>query len=146
IQKISKTTELNDVGITAFNYNPENEILFIGYERGELDILAAEENHNFLEVPLHQGYSGSKIINHITTYQNTAVISGEFGLVSFRVEELEFMETTYFVDTGVYFGVKESALLDGIIYAASERGIFTHPLDEFIANFVSWQQPAGIPN
>lgn len=145
VQKISKATELNDVGITAFNYNPDNEILFIGYERGELDILAPEENHNFLQIPLHQGYTGSKIVNHIATAQNTAIISGEFGLATFSLENFEFMETTYFVQSGVYFGVKESAVLDGVIYAASDRGIFTHNLDEFIANFVSWQQPAGVP-
>lgn len=143
--KISKATELNDVGITAFNYNPDNEIIFIGYESGELDILTPEGNRNLLEVPLHQGYTGSKIINHITTYQNTAVISGEWGIVSYDLETFEFKETTYFVQGGVYFGVKESAVLDGIIYAASDRGIFTHALDEFIANFTSWQQPAGLP-
>lgn len=143
-QKISKTTQLNDVGITAFNYNSENEILFIGYQSGELDILTPDGNHNLLEVPLHQGYTGSKIINHITTYQNTAIISGEWGLVTFSLDDFEFMETTYFVQGGVYFGVKESAVLDGVIYAASNRGIFTHTLDEFIANFTSWQQPAGL--
>lgn len=145
IQKISKATELNDVGITAFNYNPENETLFIGYESGELDILAPEENHNFLQIPLHQGYTGSKIVNHIAAYQNTAVISGEFGLVTFSLEDFEFMETTYFVQAGTYFGVKETAVLDGRIYAASDRGIFTHELNGFMANFVSWQQPSGVP-
>lgn len=145
MQKISKVNDLNDVGVTAFNYNPYNQILFIGYERGEMDILGPEENHNFLEIPLHQSYTGSKQVNHIAAYQNTAIISGEFGIASFSLEDFEFMETVYFVQGGVYFGVKESALLDGIIYAASDHGIFTHPLDEFIANFVSWEQPAGVP-
>src|SRR5690606_29903584 len=88
---------------------------------------------------------GSKIVNHIFPYQTTAVISGEFGLATFSLEEFEFMETTYFSQTGVYFGVKESAVLDGVIYAASDKGIFSHPLNEFIANFVSWQQPEGMP-
>lgn len=145
VQKISKVNELNDVGITAFNYNPYNEILFIGYERGEMDILGPEENHNFLEIPLHQSYTGSKQVNHIATYQNTAIISGEFGLASFSLEDFEFMETSYFVQSGVYFGVKESAIMDGVIYAASDKGIFYHDLDEFIANFVTWQQPDGVP-
>lgn len=144
-QKISKVTQLNDVDITAFSYNPENEVIFIGYRSGELDILTPDGNHNFLEVPLHQGYTGSKIINHITIFQNTAVISGEWGLVTFDLESLEFMETTYFVQAGTYFGVKESAVFDGSIYAASDRGIFTHPLNGLIANFTNWQQPAGLP-
>ncbi len=145
VQKISKVNELNDVGVSAFNYNPFNQILFIGYERGEMDILGPGENHNFLEIPLHQSYTGSKQVNHIATYQNTAIISGEFGLASFSLEDLEFMETSYFVQGGVYFGVKESAILNGVIYAASDHGIFYHDLDEFIANFVTWEQPGGIP-
>jgi len=145
MQKVSKVNDLNDVGVTAFNYNPYNQILFIGYEKGEMDILGPEENHNFLEIPLNQSYTGSKRVNHIAAYQNTAIISGEFGLASFSLEDFEFMETAYFVQGGIYFGVKESALLDGIIYAASDHGIFTHPSDEFIANFVSWEQPAGVP-
>lgn len=145
IQKISKINELNDVGVSAFNYNPYNQILFIGYERGEMDILGPEENHNFLEIPLHQSYTGSKRVNHIATHQNTAIISGEFGLASFSLEDFEFMETAYFVQGGVYFGVKESAILNGVIYAASDHGIFYHALDEFIANFVTWEQPTGVP-
>lgn len=146
IQKISKANELNDVGITAFNYNSDNEIIFVGYERGELDILAPDENHNFLEIPLHQGYTGSKSVNHILTYQNTAIISGEFGIASFSLEDFEFMETAYFIIGGNYYGVNESAVLDGVIYTAGNGGIYHHPLDDFIANFTSWEQPQGIPN
>jgi len=146
IQKISKATELNDVGITAFNYNPYNEIIFVGYERGELDVLAPEENHNFLEIPLHQGYTGSKAVNHIQAFENTAIISGEFGIASFSLVDFEFMETAYFLIGGNYYGVNETAIMDGIIYAAGNGGIYTHPLDGFIANFTSWEQPAGIPN
>ena len=145
LEKISKVTELNDVGVSAFSYSPENDLLLVGYERGEMDMLGPEENHNLLEIPLHQSYTGSKIVNHIFPYQNTAIISGEFGLASFSLEEFEFMETCYFTQSGVYFGVKESVVLNDVIYAASDRGIFSHPLDEFIANFTSWIQPAGIP-
>ena len=145
IDKISKVNELNDVDITAFNYNPYLGILMVGYRSGELDMLGGEENYNLLEIPLHQAYSGSKQVNHISSHESTAIISGEFGLASFSLENFEFMETTYFTQMGVYFGVKESAILDGIIYAASTKGIFTHTLDEFIANFVTWEQPAGVP-
>lgn len=145
IQTISKVNELNDVGITAFNYNPQNHIIFIGYQSGEMDILAPEENHNLLEIPLHQGYTGSKIVNHISSENNVAVISGEFGLASFNLENYEFMETCYFIQAGVYFGVNETAILNGTIYAASKRGIFIHALDQFMANFVTWVQPNNVP-
>lgn len=145
IDKISKVTDLNDVDVTAFAKSPEMELLMVGYRSGEMDILRTEENDNILEIPLHQGYTGSKQVNHISTYESTAIISGEFGLASFDLEDVEFMETVYFNQNSTYFGVKESVVLDGIIYAASDKGIFTHVLDEFIANFITWQQPQGLP-
>ena len=145
LEKISKVTELNDVGVSAFSYSPELELLLVGYERGEMDMLGPEENNNMLEIPLHQSYTGSKIVNHIFPSQNAAVISGEFGLATFDLEAFEFMETCYFTQNSVYFGVKESVVFNDIIYAASDRGIFSHTLDEFIANFTSWTQPAGLP-
>lgn len=145
IEKISKVTDLNDVGVSAFSYSPDLQLLLVGYERGEMDILGPEENENLLEIPLVQSYTGDKRVNHIFPYQNAAIISGEFGLASFSLEDFEFMETCYFTQSSIYFGVKESAVLNDVIYAASDRGIFTHPLDEFIANFVSWTQPTGVP-
>lgn len=146
IQKISKVNDLNDVGISAFHYNPELDILMVGYESGEMDMLGPDENHNLLEIPLHQAYTGSKRVNHLSSAGSTAIISGEFGLASFSLENFEFLETTYFSVAGVYFGVKETAILNNVIYAASDRGIYTHELNEFIANFVSWNQETAIPN
>lgn len=145
LEKTSKVNELNDVGISAFSYNPELELLLIGYESGEMDMLGPIENNNLLEIPLHQSFTGSKIVNHITSAGHTAIISGEFGLASFSLEDFEFMETCYFTQAGVYFGVKESAILNGVIYAASDKGVFYHVLDEFIANFTVWEQPPQLP-
>lgn len=145
LEKNSKVNDLNDVGLTAFNYSPETEQLMIGYKSGEMDILGPEDNHNMLEIPLHQSYTGDKRVNHIEPAGNAAVISGEFGLATFDLENYEFMETCYFVQSGVSFGVKESAVSNGVIYAASAKGIFYHPLDEFITNFTAWQQPEGVP-
>lgn len=146
IEKISKTNDLNDVGISAFDYNKDLELLMVGYQSGELDFLGPEENHNMLEVPLHQSYYGDKRINHIFPYGEIAVISGEFGLVTFDLVNFEFMETVYFIQSNVYFGVKQSAILNDVIYAASDKGIYKHNLDSFIANFTAWEKVEGIPD
>lgn len=145
VEKNSKVNDLNDVGISSFEYNPETGQFIIGYLSGEMDILGGEENHNMLEIPLHQSYTGDKRVSHVSTEGQIAIISGEFGLATFSLEHYEFMETCYFTQSGTYFGVKETAVSDGIIYAASDKGIFMHQLDAFITNFTAWQQPAGVP-
>lgn len=145
LEKNSKVNDLNDVGISSFEYNPDTEQFIIGYLSGEMDILGGEENHNMLEIPLHQSFTGDKRVNHIATNGSVAIISGEFGLVTFSLDHYEFMETCYFIQTGTYFGVKETAVSNGLIYAASDKGIYIHPLDEFITNFTAWQKPTGLP-
>lgn len=145
LEKNSKINDLNDVGISAFNYSPDTGQLMVGYLSGELDFIGGDENHNMLEIPLHQSYTGNKRVNHIAPAGDVAVISGEFGLATFDLNAYEFLETCYFVQGGTYFGVKESLVYDGVIYAASDNGIFYHPLDEFITNFTAWQQPQGLP-
>lgn len=146
IEKISKVNDLNDVDITAFHYSEELELLLVGYRSGEMDMLGPEENHNMLEIPLHQAFTGSKIVNHIFPYQQLAVIAGEFGLATFSLEDFEFRETTYFIQGGIYFGVKEAAVLNGVVYAASDHGVYSHTLDGFIANFTTWELANGLPN
>jgi hypothetical protein len=146
IHKISKVNELNDVGISAFGYSRELDLMLIGYDRGEMDIIGEEETTNLLEIPLHQSYTGSKIVNHIYPEGNAAIISGEFGIATFSLENHEFMETTYFNSGGYSFGVKESTVLDGIIYSASDAGVFIHALNEFTADFSSWERQFDIPN
>lgn len=145
IQKFSKANDLNDIEITTFNYSEELELLMVGYKSGEMDFLGPEENYNLLEIPLHQFYYGDKRVNHILPHENIAVISGEFGLATFDLENLEFMETVYFTHSNVYFGVKQSAILNNVIYAASDKGIYKHELDGFIPNFTSWQKVEELP-
>lgn len=146
IEKNSKVDELNDVGISSFTFNHELGFILIGYESGEIDILGEDENYNLLEIPLHQFYTGSKIVNHIFPFGNSAIISGEFGLASFDLTEQEFLETVYFTQANAYFAVNESIVFEGVIYAASEKGVYTHPMNEFIANFVAWEQVNQLPN
>lgn len=145
IEKISKVNGLNDIGITAFHYSPELNMIMVGYERGEMDFITPEASHNQLEIPLHQSYTGNKKVNHIYSSGNTAIIAGDFGLATFSLENFEFMETTYFLQSGAYISVSETTIFNGNIYAVTTQGIYTHPLNDFIANFNNWEKIQEIP-
>lgn len=145
LQKNSKVDQLNDVSITAFNYSPDLDMIMVGYHSGEIDFLLPNSGVNLLEIPLHQFFTGAKQVNHIAYEGTTAIISGEFGLATFDLESFEFMETCYFNLGGDYFASKQSAVLDGVIYSASDQGVFSHPLNEFITNFLAWEQQQGLP-
>ena len=143
VEKISKANKLNAVEPTSVCYNAEYDYLLIGYRSGELDILG-EENFNFIEIPL-DNYQGSKKINHLSTLGNVMLISAAYGVSIFDLERREFSETAFFRQNGEYFTVSESELFEGRVYSASERGVFSHELNELIPNFNNWELAEGLP-
>lgn len=143
VQKISKANLLNAVKPTSVTYNSDLDYLIVGYESGELDILG-EESFNFIEIPLDE-YAGEKSINHLSTQGNLMLISAAYGVSIFDLERKEFSETAFFRQNGIYFTANESEIFEDKVFAASERGVFSHPIDDLIPNFNNWELAQGIP-
>lgn len=60
IRKLSKANGLHEVGITAFDYNPDTKIGLIGYETGALDIVTPNGVTLIVDIPIARSYQGSK--------------------------------------------------------------------------------------
>ncbi|WPC13254.1 hypothetical protein LEQ03_00605 [Riemerella anatipestifer] len=60
IRKLSKANGLHEVGITAFDYNPDTKIGLIGYETGALDIVTPNGVNLIVDIPITRSYQGSK--------------------------------------------------------------------------------------
>lgn len=143
VQKVSKANFLNAVEPTSVVYNSTYDYLIVGYKSGELDMLG-EESYNFIEIPLDE-YQGSKQINHLSTLDNYMLISAAYGVSLFDLERREFSETAFFRQNGEYFTANESDFFDGQVFTASERGVFSHPLNDLIPNFNNWRPAQGLP-
>ncbi|MDO5655590.1 MAG: T9SS type A sorting domain-containing protein [Flavobacteriaceae bacterium] len=143
LQKISKANFLNAVEPTSVVYSETFDYLIIGYQSGELDILG-EQSYNFIEIPLDE-YQGNKQINHLSTWDQYMLISAAYGVSLFNLERREFSETAFFRQNGEFFTANESDFFNGRIYTASERGVFSHELNDLIPNFNNWELATGLP-
>lgn len=144
VKKISKANKLNAIQPSSIAYNPGFDYLLIGYESGELDILG-EESYNFIEIPLDD-YQGSKKINHLYTENEWMTISAAYGISLFNLDRREFSETAFFRQNGEFFTANESVIYDNRLYAASERGIYSHEINDLIPNFNNWELAANVPS
>ena len=144
VKKISKTNRLNATQPTSLTYNPDYDYLLVGYESGELDILG-ERSYNFIEIPLDD-YQGNKRINHLYSEGNWMIISAAYGVSIFDLERREFAETAFFRQSGDYFTANESVIFNNRIYAASDRGIYSHEINDLIPNFNNWEITNVVPN
>ena len=110
ITKLSKANGLHNIGITAFDYNPQTKIGLIGYQDGSMDVVTQKEIKYIVDIPIAAGYNGDKKINHISITGDQAVVSVGYGLSIFNLNNKEFGDSAFFITGGVYQASNEATI------------------------------------
>lgn len=136
IEAFSKMNGLNDTNISAINLDSESNILIIGYENGNIDLIL---NNQIINIPYIKNSSniiGSKKINNIHVNQGFAYLSCDFGLVKLKIVDAEILDTYYFWNNGSYGNVldcfvfnnsTDNPQLSDKIFVATNFGLFSAP-------------------
>ncbi|MDY3520465.1 T9SS type A sorting domain-containing protein [Riemerella anatipestifer] len=140
IRKLSKANGLHEVGITAFDYNPDTKIGLIGYETGALDIVTPNGVTLTVDIPIARSYQGSKKINHIFIKDNLAIISAGYGVSIFNLDKKEFGETVFFQEGTNFIASNEAFVKDNVVYAATNQGLYSHKIDLEFPIYSTWQK------
>jgi len=143
ITRISKVNGLSDIGITTVKANPENGLVLIGYENGNLDIIKDKTITNFTAIKT-SSVVGDKTIRDIFFYKNQAFISTGIGIVSFNTERIEVSDTYEILPTGSP-SINEVNVLNDTLYAATGEGLFAGALQNDLTIFSNWSQDLSIP-
>lgn len=138
ITKISKANGLHEVKITAFDYNPATKMGLVGYQNGSMDVISPEGITYVVDIPIANGYSGDKKINHISISGNLAVISVGYGLSLFKLNEKEFGDSSFFINSGIYEAAKEATIKDNVVYAVTSTGLKSHEMNVTFPIYSSW--------
>ena len=134
IESFSKLNGLNDNSVTAINSDPDSNILIIGYENGNLDLMSGAQIINIPYIKNANNIVGSKKINNIHVNEGIAYLSCSFGLVTVNINNAEILDTYYFWNNGSYGAVFDSFVFDysvehpylsGKIFVATDFGLFS---------------------
>lgn len=126
INTITTVDGLEGGAITSFGYVEAYDDLFIGYENGLLQLVDLEDNsvRTFIDIVEKQSIQANKKqINHIRIQDTRAYISTDYGISVFNLNRQEFGDTYYIGYLGSQLEVKETAVFNGHIYAATASGI-----------------------
>ena len=124
IERFSVLDGLSSMNISALAHSPEYDLLIIGYNDGNIDLL---KNGSIINIPYINMASvlSEKTINHIFIDDNLAYLSCLFGLVILDLEKQEIKETCYFSSNDFNITVFESFVFDNSLHT---------PADNFLAN------------
>lgn len=141
IDKISSVNGLSGETTTSLYYSKMFEKTIVGYETGLLEIIDKHGNITIAKDIVNYNYSGSKQINNITEYQNKLYLSTSFAIVEYDIENLRFGDTFFIGNQSTEIKVNQIQILDEVIYAATENGIFTASvLNPNLIDYKNWAQ------
>lgn len=93
INTLSTVNGFSDINVSALGYYEPLDVLVVGYEDGNLDIVKDDQIVNISDIQ-RKKMTGSKRINHITFHENDAYLSTDYGMSVLDLKNLE-MENSF---------------------------------------------------
>lgn len=145
----SKVSGLSGSNPTALGWDPELELLLVGYSNGLIDWLAPDGTVIFTLTDIRDSnLIGSKSINQFGgPYPNRQVVAAcAFGMVALEADRRYVIDTWYPEGSGSPRNVHEVHLQNGQWIAATDRGIFEAPENHpFLSSPDAWSRWVDVP-
>lgn len=143
-QKLSSVQGLSGETTTSIHFSETTNRLVIGYENGLVEVVDNDGSITISADIVNFNQSGPKSINHIYEHQGTLYLSTAFAIVEYDINALEFGDTFFIGDNSTDVQINEIAVFEGLIYAATNIGVFyadvTNPN---LIDFNNWQLIQG---
>lgn len=136
IDRLNKVNGLSDINIRSIRYNRENSTLLVAYENGNIDLIKDGQIINIVDIKETLTYT-DKAINHISFDGDYAYLSCNFGVVQINIVRNEIKGTFPFSNPEK---VNATAVLNGIIYAFTDEGVFEGDTTLNLLDFSSWKK------
>ncbi len=137
LSKLTKANGLYDVGISATEFFKDLNIIILGYDNGNIDIVTEDNIYNLSDIK-RKNISGDKKIYSFTRSGNFAYASCGFGIVKIDVVNAEIVDTYYIGNNAKYVKVNKVAILNDSIFAATDEGIYKANLNDFLSDYNNW--------
>jgi ligand-binding sensor domain-containing protein len=125
IKTINTVDGLSGQTISSLYYSAIFNKTLIGYENG-LMIVINESDGSMLKVVdiiNKQLPANMKKVNHFMEFDGIVYVSCDFGIVQFDLKSMLFGDTYFIGDAGAEISVRQTAVHNGFIYAATDNGV-----------------------
>lgn len=144
LQLLNKVNGLNDIGVSKIAYNNQEQTLLVAYSNTNIDLVRTDGITNISDIK-NKELVGNKTINNILFKDKYAYLSCGFGIVVLDIEREEVFDTYLIGPQGSYINVWDLAILDDVLYAATENGVYYAPLNSpNLADFNQWTKDARL--
>ena len=111
--------------ISSIYYSTVFNKTLVGYENGLMIVINEADGTmlNVVDIISKQLPANMKKVNHFMEFEGIVYISCDFGIVQFNLNSMLFGDTYFIGDAGAEISVKQTAVHNGFIYAATNNGV-----------------------
>ncbi len=143
LEKLNKINGLTDVGIEMIRSYPEANLLFVGYENGNIDLVIGKTVSNFPDLRM-SNIIGDKTVRHVSFHNGFGYISTGLGILTFDIDRREIKDT-YGILSNDAISINETAILNDTLYAATNEGLYFGSLSSDLSIFSNWTLDLSTP-
>jgi len=148
-EPVSKLEGLSDATVGALGFDPKLNVVVIGYQSGNIDLLYENGTVFNLNAIVRANISGDKTINHINVYNSQAYISCGFGLVIVNIARKEVKLSNVNLGAGnSSIAINATAVLRDTLYVATADALLSVPLSANLQNsalYFTYRLANGVP-
>lgn len=134
---LNKENGLSDIRISIARYVEASGVIVVGYENGNVDIVAPERTFNIPGIKNNQNILTSKRINDIASDGDNVFLATDFGIVEIDASIREFKSTLFTNEAITHVAWNEG---EQILYGTSVNEVYELPrsADPNLADIHQW--------
>jgi ligand-binding sensor domain-containing protein len=111
--------------ISSLYYSAVFDKTLVGYENGLIVVINEADGAMLKVVDIinKQLPANRKKVNHFMEFDGIVYVSCDFGIVQFNLKSMLFGDTYFIGDAGTEISVRQTAIHNGFIYAATNNGV-----------------------
>jgi len=139
IQRYSKVTGLNDIGVSCIGWDSAGQQVVIAYANSNIDLLKGSSVVNIGDIK-RSTVSGNKNIYRIFCQNGLAYLCSGLGVIVADLTKDEIRDTWYIGNAGGQVKVSGLTTDGNFFYAATDEGVKKADVHAAsLANFANWQ-------
>ena len=143
IERMSRTTGLNETGVSAIYFDKDNEQLLVAYSNSNIDIIYRNDIINIPDIK-RSAVVGDKSIYNIYSRQKNYYLSTGVGVIVVDAERYEIKDSWLIGKNGSQVKVNGLTSDENFFYAATEEGLKKAPINAAnLADFNNWNLVSG---
>jgi hypothetical protein len=145
IERYSKVTGLNDIGVQCIGWDATTQQLLIAYSNSNIDVIGTGGSLKNIGDIKRSSVAGNKTIYQVYCNNGFAYLSTGLGIIVANLSKYEIKDTWYIGSNGSQLAVNAFTSDGNFFYAATGDGLKSIPISNTNpSNYANWQNLGGV--